>query len=262
MHGQRTLHVRPVATGALTTAQVDAMWRLYAEFYDHVERPTFDRDLAEKTLVFLGTDAGTGDIVGFSTAIFYEHRCDGRAVGVYFSGDTIIRPQYWGQTALHRAVLWQLVRWRVRHPFTPLYWHLICSGCRTYLTLVRNFPTHWPHHQHATPDHERGLIDSICRARYGAAWHPERGVVSFGDVQPVLKAAVAPVTAELRALPEIVFFLAANPGYLRGDELAMLARVDARAVRRIVGKWLRRALPDDRKWRATAPARRAPGLGA
>lgn len=262
MHCDSRLRVRPVATAALTSTQVDAMWRLYAEFYDHVARSTFDRDLAEKTMVFLGTDAGTDDIVGFSTALFYEHRFLGHRVGIYFSGDTIIRPQYWGQTGLHRAVLRELLRWRWRHPFTPLYWHLICSGCRTYLTLVRNFPTHWPHHRHPTPEPVRGLIDSICRARYGPAWHRDRGVVSFGDVQPVLKAAVAPVTADLRALPEIAFFLNANPGYLRGDELAMIARVDGRAVRRMLGKWLRRAVLGHRDRRTAALMPRATGFEA
>jgi len=236
------LRVRPVPVPALTPRQVDRMWQLYADFYDHVDRDTFERDLAEKTLVFLGCDATTGVIVGFSTALIYRHPYRGRAVGVYFSGDTIVLPGYWGQTALHRAVLYQLLRWKLRHPLTPLYWHLICSGYRTYLTLVRNLPTHWPDHRRATPEWERGLLQSVGRARYGDAWRAERAVVSFGEGQPVLKAAVAPITPALEALPEIAFFVTANPGYGTGDELAMLGRVDLRAVLGMVPKWLRKAL--------------------
>jgi len=242
MNRNGKLRVRAVPTRTLDRATVDAMWRLYEEHYDHVDRATFDRDLTEKELVFLGTDAGSGAVVGFSTALFYRRRHAGRSVGVYFSGDTIIRPRYWGQTALHRCVIATLVRWKVRHPLTPLYWYLICSGYRTYLTLVRNFPDHWPHHERAMGTWERGLLDALSHSRYGAAYDVDRGVISFGDRQPMLKTVVATLTNSALALPEVRFFVEVNPGHARGDELAMIARVNARAVTGMALKWLRRAV--------------------
>src|SRR5436309_2353637 len=124
------LRVRAVPTRTLDRATMDAMWRLYEAHYDHVDRATFDHDLAEKTLVFLGTDAASGEVVGFSTALIYRQRHAGRTVGVYFSGDTIVHPRYWGQTALHRSVIATLLRWKVRHPLTPA------------AAAVRPFP--WP----------------------------------------------------------------------------------------------------------------------
>ena len=258
MNATGVLRVRAVPASELSSEMVAAMWQLYADFYDHVTYEAFLRDLGEKTLVFVGTDAGSGELVGFSTALFYHHRFRGRRVGVYFSGDTIFRPRYWGQTAFHRAVTKQLLNWKLRHPFEPLYWHLICSGFRTYLTLVRNFPTHWPHHARACPWWARGLIDSICSARYGPAWKRARGVVSFGAEQPVLKSAVAPITPDVLALPEVGFFVTANPGYRQGDELAMIARVDAGAVLGMAVKWLRKAL-GFRRARLAAPAMARPG---
>jgi hypothetical protein len=235
------------------------MWELYSEYYENVERETFDCDLAEKGSVFVATDSGSGDLVGFSTTLFYRHEYDRTAVDIYFSGDTIIRPEYWGQSALHRSVTGALLRRKLRHPFTPLYWHLICSGYRTYLTLVRNFPRHWPHHGRETPEWEAGLIDSICRARYGEDWKAEDGVVRFGPEQPVLKAGVAPLTDRVIAMPEVRFFLRINPGYLEGDELAMIARVDYRAMAGMVYKWLRRALRR-RLMRASTRAQRPEGV--
>jgi hypothetical protein len=174
--------------------------------------------------------------VGFSTALFCTHRYRGRKVGIYFSGDTIIHPNYWGQGALHRTVFLQLVRWRLRHPWTPLYWYLICSGYRTYLTLIRNFPHHWPHHERATPAWAAGLIDSISRARYPHAWKQELGVISFGGVQPIVRPSVAPFTPAILKLPEVKFFVQANPGYAVGDELAMIAKVDLTAARQVLGR--------------------------
>ena len=236
------LRVRAVPVPELTPATVDAMWRLYRDHYDHVDRTSFDRDLSEKTLAFLGTDEGSAEVVGFSTALFYRHRHGGRSVGIYFSGDTIVHPRYWGQTALHRCVIGTLLRWKLGHPFMTLYWYLICSGYRTYLSLVRNFPEHWPHHERAMPAWELGLIDSLSRSRYGDAWKARRGVISFGEAQPRLKTLVAPLTSAVLALPEVRCFVAANPAYARGDELAMIARVDVPAVVGMFAKWLRRAL--------------------
>lgn len=230
------LVVRPVPVTALPVDAIDLMWALYAGHYDHVNRSDFERDLAEKDTVFVGRDGGSGEVVGFSTARFYTQRFRGRDVGVYFSGDTIVHPSYWGQRALHGAVFRRLLSWRLCHPWTPLYWYLICSGYRTYLTLVRNFPNHWPHHERETPAWEAGLIDALSRARYPAAWQPESGVVSLGDGQPVVKACVAPFTPAILALPEVAFFARRNRGYARGDELAMIARVDLAAVRQVLGR--------------------------
>lgn len=235
------LRVRPVRVDRLSTGVVDALWRLYETHYDQVARETFERDLAEKQLVFLGTDSATGAVVGFSTALFYSHPHDGRRVGIYFSGDTIVLPAYWGQSALHRAVVGTLMRWKLRHPSTPLYWYLLCSGYRTYLTLVRNFPEHWPRYDRATPEWEAGLLDSIGRARYGDAWKPERGVISLDGPQPVLKSWVAPFDDSVLRLPEVRFFVSANPGFAEGDELALIARASLPAAVTMTVKWMRRA---------------------
>jgi hypothetical protein len=233
------LTVRRVPVARLTRDDIDAMWRLYDDHYDNVQRPTFERDLAEKQYVFLGRDRASGEIVGFSTALFYRQAHAGRTIGVYFSGDTIIHPRYWGQRGLHNAVFTSLLRWKLRHPATPLYWYLICSGYRTYMTLVRNFPNHWPHHGRPTPAWEASLIDAVSGARYGEAWKPDRGVIAFPGPQPVVRQVTAPFTADVLALPEVQFFIRANPGHLDGDELAMLARLDLDAITAIARRALR-----------------------
>jgi len=234
------LKVVSIPVSALDASLVDALWTLYAGHYDNVTRDVFEADLANKQSVFVGFDTGSGEVQGFSTAVIYHHRCGGRTIGVYFSGDTIVHPDYWGQKALHKAVLRALLVWKLRYPLTRLYWFLICSGYRTYLTMVRTFPEHWPHHARGLPAWERRLIDSLARERFGAAWKPERGVVSSEGPQAVVKRRVAPFTAPVLALPEVRFFVRANPGCELGDELAMIGRVTAAAYGRFALKLLRR----------------------
>jgi hypothetical protein len=222
------------------------MWRLYAEYYDHVNHDTFVRDLSEKSFVFLAFDAADRrEVKGFSTAMVYTHLYRGEKIGILFSGDTVIHPDYWGQTALHKAYGIAAVEWKLRNPTCPLYWLLICSGCRTYLAMARNLPEHWPHFRRPMPAWERGLIDAVCRAKFGAAWKPERGVISVEGDQPKLKDHVAPFTDDVRALEEIQFFMRANPGHMRGDELAMIGLMDARfalsfgwkLARKVAARW-------------------------
>jgi hypothetical protein len=247
------LRVRRVPVGALSPAQVDRMWELYDEFYANVDRETFDKDLLRKNFVLLGTKHDSDEIVGFSTVLLFTKEHQGQRVGFYFSGDTIFHPDYWGQKGLHWATLKEWIWWKLKHPKTPLYWYLICSGHRTYLTLVRNFPTHWPHHQRATPTFESGLLDTIGSSLFGEAWHPDRGVISEGGEQPVLKRKFAPITPALLALPEIKFFFRKNPGHAQGDELAMLALVNSEAVGWMVKRWVSGAI----KKKMPRPSRRS-----
>lgn len=234
------LAVTAVPVSALGPETVEQMWGLYAGHYDHVRRDTFEADLYEKDRVFLGRDSGSGELVGFSTATIYAHHCDGRKIGACFSGDTIVRPEYWGQRTLHRAFTLSLLSWKLRHPRTPLYWFMICHGYRTFLSMVRYFPDHWPHFERGLPAPKRALIDSLGRERFGAAWDPARGVVRFGPRRPVLRANVAPFTGPVLDLPEIRFFVAANPGYAEGDELAMIGRVNLAFLRGLLRKFLPR----------------------
>jgi len=207
------------------------MWRLYEEYYENIDHGQFDRDLAEKSFVFLAFDArDPGVVVGFSTAMVWSHVHQGQKFGFLFSGDTIIHPDYWGQPGLQKAYIRAIVQWKLANPTCPLYWLLICSGCRTYLSMARNLPEHWPHFRHGLPAWERGLINAVCRTKFGAAWQPERGVISLAGAQPKLKDHVAPFTDELRAMEEIQFFMKANPDHLRGDELAMIGLFDSQFV--------------------------------
>ena len=247
--GAGRLRVRRVPVEALSPAQIEQMWELYDEFYDNVERATFDEDLRQKDFVLLGTEDGTGNIGGFSTVVFFIQEHKGRRVGLYFTGDTVFHPRYWGRKDLHWATLKEWLHWKLRHPRTPLYWYLICSGHLTFLSLVRNFPTHWPRYERPTPPFERGLLDAIGRRRFGDLWRPERGLISAGPAQPVFKASVAPLTDSVRALPEIQFFLHRNPEHEQGDELAMIALVDKAAIAWMAGRWLARLLPIHRERR-------------
>ena len=234
------LVARTLPLDAVDAATREAMWDLFARHYACVTREGFERDLAGKRLVIVARDSGDGSVQGFSTLAWDRHEHRGRRFVALFSGDTIVAPEYWGQRALQNEFGRAFTRLKLRHPSTPLYWFLISKGYKTYLLLSRNFPEHWPRHDAATPEWERGALDLLARSRFGDAWRPEEGVLRFGPDAPRLREGVAPVDEGVLAAADVRFFHARNPGHARGDELACLGRIRATLWLRYVAKSLRR----------------------
>lgn len=222
--GRLRADVVPVA--ALSPAQRDAMWSVFARYYADVSRETFERDLAEKDDVIVLSDSGDRSVQGFSTLKLYRETVGGRRCLAIFSGDTIVAEAYWGQRALHRRFIRYVVTQKLRHPTLDVHWFLITKGYKTYLLLARNFPAHWPRHSASTPPHEAELLDRLARRKFGAAYKPERGVLQFERCQGRLKEGVAPIEATLLDDPDVRFFVQKNPGHAKGDELCCLGRVD------------------------------------
>ena len=269
MRKSRALRFRKLTVDRLVPDQIDAMWELYAAFYENVDRVRFEADLRQKDCVFIGTEPQSGRVGGFSTAKFYLLTHAGRRVGVYFSGDTMVHPDYWGDRSLHRALVPTLLAWRLRHPMRRLYWHLTCNGWRTFLTLAHSFPEYWPHPERGLPEWEASLIDEISRRQFGDLWQSGAGIVR-DDVR--LKSGASPFTSDVRAVPEVQFFLQRNPHYDRGDELSMIGRVNLRFFLRAASKVLRalrrrrrhphlsRRIPESTVKPSAAYARPAPGF--
>jgi hypothetical protein len=234
------LAARIVPVAALDDAARDAMWDLYARHYDGVDRAAFLRDLSGKRHVIVARDSGDSSLQGFSTLTWTDQRVQGRRFVAVFSGDTIVAPEYWGQSAIQSRFGQYISRVRLAHPHRRVYWFLITKGYKTYLLLTRNFPQHWPRHGRETPAWERAALDALARERFGAAWRPDEGVIRFDGDAPRLKDRVAPLDDGLLDTPDVRFFQRANPGHARGDELACIARVSLAILPRYLLKQVRR----------------------
>lgn len=220
----------------------DAMWGLFSRFYEGTHRGNFERDLAQKDHVILLRDEGDRSLRGFSTVQVYHRRHEGRDVVAVFSGDTVIEPAYWGQTALQIAFYRYLMAAKLRALSVPVYWFLISKGYRTYLLLSRNFPTYWPRLEAQTPAWERSLMDFLATDKFGQAYRAETGVLQFGTPEGHLKPEVAPIAPEILREQDVRFFVDRNPGHARGDELCCLGKVDLQLAVSFFYKHLHRAL--------------------
>jgi hypothetical protein len=240
---RRTLRAHTLPTSELGDETREAMWRLFERYYADVDRARFLDDLSRKRDVVLLKDPVDDSVQGFCNLQVYPGVAAGRPYVAVFTGDTVIDPAYHGQTkALHRAFFNYLVACKLRQPRTMVFWYLVSKGYKTYLTLTRNVPVHWPRHDLATPAFEAAVLDDLGRRFFASAWRPDRGVLCHPDAQGRLKEHVAPIgEAELRHA-EIRFFVDRNPGYATGDELCCLGLVDRTLLTHFTAKVLRRAL--------------------
>jgi len=207
----------------LTVAERGAMFDLLATHFAGVTPARFDADLAEKEWALLLEEEGR--LRGFSTLHLYETSLPGEGVcTVVYSGDTIVDPAAWGSASLSRSWIAAVRRLRETYPQGRLWWLLLTSGFRTYRFLPVFWRDFWPRHDAPTPAGARQRLDALAGERFGALYRAEEGVVRFPEPQ-VLREGLAVVPAGRRADPHVEFFLARNPGWRRGDELACLTEI-------------------------------------
>lgn len=227
----------------LSSAERDEMYELLASYFANTSRDQFERDLGEKEWAIVLRDSVEGRICGFSTLMRSDLNLDNQPIVVFFSGDTIIDREYWGETALPK--LWG------RHVFSladrihdaRVYWFLICSGYKTYRFLPLFFREFFPTYERPTPPVIRALIDQLGRLKFGEEYDEESGVIRFRAASPLM-AGVAEITPQRLKDPHVAFYVNANPGHVNGDELACLAELSREnltaAGKRMVGQ------PDER----------------
>lgn len=203
---------------------VSEMYALYRRYYDGTSDSLFRGDLAEKDLVVLLRDEAAR-IQGFSTTVVTEHMFEGSRLRAFFSGDTVVDEQYWGQQTLSTAWFKLTGGIKAADPGSPLYWFLLVKGHRTYRYLRAFFNVFSPAYDRETLPREKALMDMLARDRFAEAYDSERGLISFPTSHGHLDSSLADIPAKDRKRPDVVYFLERNPGYVRGDELVCLTEL-------------------------------------
>lgn len=224
--------------GELSASDRARMYALLAQHFANATRDRFEEDLAEKEWAIVLCDTEAGQIQGFSTLMRLRTTMDGQAVVAFFSGDTIIHPDYWGETELPR--LWS------RHVFglcsrirdARVYWFLICSGYKTYRFLSVFYREFYPTCRRPTTPSIKRLLDALALQKFPTEYDPASGIVRFHNAAP-LRPGLAEITQQRLRDPHVAFFAAANPGHVHGDELACVTELTIAnltpAGRRMVG---------------------------
>lgn len=212
----------------LTGSERDRMYALLCTYFEGTRRAQFDADLDEKESVLLLRDRDTEEIQGFSTLMRLEILVDGHDVVAFFSGDTIVAAQYWGESILSR--LWSRTVFAeadiiaADRPSPRIFWFLICSGYKTFRFLPVFFRKFYPHPERRTPDEVQRILNSLGSAKFNHRYDAASGIVRLEQPTP-LRHGIADVTEQRLRDPLVAFFASRNPGHERGDELACITEI-------------------------------------
>ena len=231
-----------VVRGQLTLAERDEMYALLVSYFVGTTRAQFESDLAEKEAVIVLRDVESGRIQGFSTLMRIVACVDGRKTVAFFSGDTIVAQQYWGESELSRlwsrTVFAEADRILQKRPETGVYWFLICSGYKTWRFLPVFFRAFYPNPETPTPPHVKNILDALGGLKFGSQYRADTGIVRPRAATP-LRSGIADVTEQRLRDSRVAFFAKMNPGHMYGDELACLTEISranlTRAGERMVG---------------------------
>ena len=209
---------------SLTAHDITEMYDVFHDHFDNTSAEIFRRDLDSKNWVILLRDAASKAIQGFSTLACYETLIRDEKVGVVYSGDTIIRPAYWGTSTLPRTWIRTVLEIGEQLP-KPLYWLLISSGYKTYRFLSVFFVEFYPRFDRPTPPQVQEIVHHLAGERFGPDYDPGSGIVRFSEGATPLREGVAQVNDRRLKNPHTAFFVAKNPGHAQGDELVCLTHI-------------------------------------
>jgi hypothetical protein len=227
-----------VPVSCLSAAQKTEMAQLYLASYDATSEATFRRDLEAKDEALL-VHAGT-QLIGFTTLRLFEREWRGARLRVVYSGDTVVERRHWGQQALAFAWIQHVGAIRRRDPASPLYWFLLVKGHRTFRFLPAFAKSFHPHWEERRGDLEP-LADALALDMFPGHYNPLTGVVEFEPSRGQLKSDIAEPSPGTRSREDVRFFLARNPGYVRGHELVCLCELDERNLKPLARRLFRKA---------------------
>lgn len=210
---------------ALTDSTLDALHRIASASME-VERAWLTDKLRSFDRIILFRDRRGGQLVGCTGLKLIDCEHERRPIRLIYTGAVFIAGDWRGKGLIQRAGLQSSLRFGVTH--RRLYWLSDCDSFRAYLLGVHYMKDCWPRRDAEIPSFEAGLLAKVCPPLFGDDWHPDTYVCD-ALAERRLKHAVAAIPRELRLRdPDADFFATRNPGYIQGDGLTMLARLDFR----------------------------------
>lgn len=238
----RKLRQEPIgeyqAIADFSSHDIEVMYSIYEKYYENTQFKIFSSDFAKKSGAFLIRHPKTNEIVGFSTVMDCEISVNGKIHHAFFSGDTVIEKEFWGNRALQRAMYRYLIQKKLKHPTEAVYWMLISKGFKTYLLLANNYFSYFPHYNNKN-QHLAPIVDAYCRQYFDKYYDADKGILNFGNDYQPLKGDVAPITQDmLNRNAKIRFFEQCNPDWAYGTELPCIGEITWRDIGRYVQRFL------------------------
>ena len=221
----RAVEIEVAFTGQVAASTWDEIWKLSRRFYE-CERGYIEGALGKRRQVALVCDRASRALVGMASIDTIVTSFGGRTLTALYTSHVLLLEEFRGLNLIQRLGFRSYLYGRLRHPLRPIYWFFDTFSYKSYLLLPKNFREFWPRFDRATPQAVTALIDHLATQVYGADWRPTLGLVAASG-RKRLREHTAPVTPSLAGMPDVAFFVRANPGHAAGDMLVCLCPLSA-----------------------------------
>jgi len=208
----------------LTEHQIKTMFDIMQKYYGNIVWGNFVSDLNRKCDVVLLCDQN--DVIhGFTTLAIFPHD---ENTQLLFSGDTIIKKEYWGSNDLSQV--WASNAFKHADNFNgKTYWLLLTKGYKTYKFLHTFYNDFYPCVDVETPQEIQAIIDKFAVEQYGAQY--QNGILVAG--KDFLKDEFDDISDVKLKNKHTAFFLEKNPNYKNGDELVCITEMNVDNLNRL-----------------------------
>jgi hypothetical protein len=231
----RTEYLRP---GSLEPAQfsalMDQLYQVYSETVHGFTREELAVHIAAhnaRLAIFYGTN---DELAGFSCARIERAEQAGRTRAVFWAV-VYFRSGYHGGLASAFFGLAEALRFKLRHPLTPIAYFTRASSPAVYRLLASTMPRIYPSLESRAPEEVEGLVRELS-----ARWH----YVPVGDNPWIVQSRAVPRDpSRLRALSTdryVRFYTELNPRYAEGEALLTWLPLDMINIARGLVRALRR----------------------
>lgn len=181
-------------------------------------------------------------ILSYKYAVTCRERKDGSLRGVFFldvgpretdgQSYTLIRlglsffeNYYQGGPLLYYVLTYHVFRELLRHPRTPIYVIGKAFSYKSYISFARTLREFYPRYNAPTPPFIKSIIDGYAESVKTESEEYDRESCVLKRELSSMKPSVAPISLIDLENPHIQFFTKKNPGWHRGHQLIVVAKV-------------------------------------
>ena len=155
-----------------------------------------------------------------------DHKVKGRTKYTLIRlGLSLFQNYYRGGPLLYLVGSYHVLKELIKHPRTPLYIAGKAFTYKSYMVLANSFKEFYPRYDSPTPAFEKGIIDEFGKGIATAGEIYDEETCTLQRERSVIKDFVAPISKEELENPHIRFFADQNPGWRRGHQFCVIARV-------------------------------------
>ena len=229
-----TINIR-IEANQLSEQVKNQMWEVYQNYY-HYSYKEFIGKMAKSThYAFYYAD---NKLVGFTGLRINRVNIDGKKRLLMYFGQTVVERAYRGINLIQITGMKLILKYFSDVIRGNAYYWCDALTYRAYLVFAKSIRDFYPSHRHATPTATRQLMDRMGEMHYGESYQAASGTISK-TVKYVNDHTVEASASDLED-DDINFYVNANPAYVSGNGLLVMAPINFRNTWHLINRFFKK----------------------